>query len=93
MGLIATQINAISAGQGAAGLMLCDGVISGSSSKCATAKNCSGSDNGFCQPYDVWTSKTSDNKAYEGYLNNGVLKIGADLMSHAVSVRCVADLH
>ncbi len=84
---------AYSINKGTSGLMLCDGNSGYGSAQCSNYDVCDGSDNGYCYPYDVWSSTLySSSDAYYYYLGvgswgrRGVSRLGA------YSVRCVSAI-
>jgi len=92
--LIGAQLDSISIGQGNEGLMLCDSSADYDSARCEPAERCSGSYNGRCLPYVVWSGASSGSSyAYHYYLSSGFWE-GPDSLSvaYAFSVRCISKL-
>ena len=82
-----------SKGLGVNGLQLCDYGSGYSSAYCNGSYSCSGSPNGWCYPYDVWSGTVNGSSyAYIYYLSSGSWNQARNFRTTAFSVRCVAEM-
>jgi len=85
---IGSQITSVSAGQGSAGLMLCDYNANTSSARCTTTTTCNGAYKTKCNPYDVWSSSSG---VYYNLTGNKLYGPYSDRNTYAYSVRCISE--